>query len=218
MQLSRHARRRALTEESIIRAAGDLFVSEGYARTSMAAVAERAGVAERTVFLRFASKVELFQRVVEVAVKGDTDDLPLPQREWSVRAMTAPTLDERILAFADGVSEMNERLWRLMAVNGEVEGSEPTVQQSAAVWRRDTSDFLTAFWESAAASGLISPAANVRWLADTTVVLSAAESRLLIARSFGWPREEYRNWIASTWHALAQVTDAPTDERNTGKR
>ena len=206
MKESRHTARRRRTEEAIILAATELFVRDGFARTSMAEVAARADVAERTVYLRFETKVRLFQRVIEYGIVGDADALPLPQRQWSISAFSAPTLEERIRAFADGVGEMNDRLAPLMAINGEVEMGEPAVQESARRWRRDTVDFLRSFWGQAKSDGLLPAEADVDWLAETSVVLSAAESRLLIARSLDWTSAEYRDWIVTTWTRLASVS------------
>lgn len=194
--------RRDRTERAIVEAATALFLEDGYARTTLAAVAKRAGVADRTVYLRFGSKVTLFQRVVEAGVVGDTDDTPLPQRPWSIRSFTAPTLDERIVAFAEGVSDMNERLGPLMAVNGELEASEPAVQQSAGRARADTFLFLGAFWESAARDGLLPDGCDLEWLISTSTVLAAAETRLLISRTLHWERGRFRDWLYETWWRL----------------
>lgn len=204
----RHTQRRKRTEQRIVDAATTLFLREGYARTSLAAVAELASVAERTLYVRFDSKVRLFQRVIENGIVGDTDDSPLPTRAWAVRAMTAPTVDERIDAFADGVAEMNERLGPLMAINAEVEASEPAVQETAAVWRRETHAFLTSFWAKALADHLLPDDTDVEWLADTTTLLSAAESRLLATRTLAWDRDAYRMWLATSWRRLATAAGA----------
>lgn len=204
----RQAGRRAATETRIVAAATDLFVQQGYARTTLAQVAAAADVADRTVYVRFETKARLFQRVVEVAIVGDVDAVPLPEREWSIRSMTAPTLDERIDAFADGVADMNARLGPLMAVNGEVEPSEPAVQQSAAMWRDATLDFLRAFWGSASAAGLLRDDADVPWLVDTSALLSAAETRLLATRTLSWERDAYRDWLATSWRRIAGVPSA----------
>lgn len=202
----RQSQRRRRTEQQIVDAATELFLRDGYARTSLNAVAARAGVAERTLYLRFDNKVRLFQRVIENGIVGDVDDAPLPQREWAIRAMTAATLDERIAAFADGVAGMNERLGPLMAINGEVEASEPAVQQTARHWRVETQRFLRAFWQSAADAGLLPEGADVDWLTDTGAILSAAESRLLAARTQGWDRRAYAAWLAATWRRLVTAS------------
>ncbi len=194
--------RRDRTERRIVDAATRLFLRDGYANTSLAAVAAEAGVAERTLYVRFASKVVLFQRVIQAGVVGDIDPIPLPERDWSRASMSASTLEERILAFAEGVSDMHERLGPLMSVNGEVEPSEPSVQKSAGAARTDTLLFLRAFWECAARDGLLPSNVDVDWLVDTSTVLSAAETRLLITRTLGWDRDAFRDWILVTWPRL----------------
>lgn len=207
----RHERRRRKTERAIVGAATELFLRDGYARTTLSAVAERAGIAQRTLYVHFATKVALFQRVVEAATVGDTEHVPLPEREWSQRAMSAATLAERIEAYADGVSEMHERLGPLMAVNGEVEASEPSVQVSAGAARQATVAFLSAFWECAAHDGLLPDGADVPWLIETSVILSAAETRLVITRHLDWDRRRFRDWLAVTWWRLIEgsVAAAP---------
>lgn len=201
------AQRRSVTERRIVESATALFLRDGYAATSLAAVAEAAGVSERTVYVRFASKVELFQRVIQMGVVGDIDPTPLPQREWSRVSMSAPSLEERIAAFADGVSEMHERLGPLMSVNGEVEPSEPAVQKSAGTARTDTLAFLRAFWTCAARDGLIPDSCDLEWLIDTSAILAAAETRLLITRTVAWDREQFRDWICETWPRLIAGAD-----------
>ncbi|MDN3445740.1 TetR/AcrR family transcriptional regulator [Microbacterium sp. APC 3901] len=201
---SNSARRRR-TERRIIDAATALFLRDGYASTSLAAVADAAGVSERTVYVRFAGKVALFQRVIEVGIVGDLDDVPLPEREWSIRALSAPSARERIVAFADGVADMHERLGPLMAVNGEVEGSEAVVHASAQAWRSATHVFLRRFWGAMCDDGLLSDACDLQWLVDTTTVLTAAESRLLITRTLGWDRTAFRDWMVKTMMILAEV-------------
>ena len=194
--------RRDRTERRIVDAATRLFLRYGYANTSLASVAEEAGVAERTLYVRFASKVALFQRVIQAGVVGDIDPTPLPERDWSRASMSAATLEDRIRAFADGVSDMHERLGPLMSVNGEVEPSEPSVQESAGAARADTLAFLRAFWECAARDGLLPPQADVDWLVETSTVLAAAETRLLITRTLRWDRDAFRDWIMVTWPRL----------------
>lgn len=192
-------RRRREAQHAMVIAATELFLQEGYAKTTMTAVAERAGVAERSVYLHFDTKANLFQRVVEAATVGDIESTPLPEREWSRRAMSESTLAARIEAFADGVSTMHDRLGPLMAVNGEVEPSEPTVQESASAARHATVVFLRSFWESADAANLLPADADIDWLVDTSVILSAAETRLVITRHLTWGHDSYRDWLVTTW-------------------
>ncbi|MFI6294989.1 TetR/AcrR family transcriptional regulator [Nonomuraea sp. NPDC050790] len=68
--LREHKRR--MTREAIVRAATELFTGQGFARTTVADIAGRAGVAPRTFFLHFASKEDVLfhhvERYVEIAL------------------------------------------------------------------------------------------------------------------------------------------------------
>src|ERR1700716_3556721 len=55
----------ALTRSLIVDAAVDLFTSQGYARTTVRAIAERAGVAPDTVYASFGSKVRVLTAVID---------------------------------------------------------------------------------------------------------------------------------------------------------
>src|SRR6201987_610529 len=96
------AARVADTEERILAAARALFLRDGYAATTLAAVADQARVGHRTVYVRFGTKAALLKRVVDVAVAGDTRPVDVVSRDWFQTALTAPTLEERIAASARG--------------------------------------------------------------------------------------------------------------------
>lgn len=52
-------------KKSIMQAASDLFLRDGYERTSMDSVAQEAGVSKQTVYGHFANKDSLFRWVIE---------------------------------------------------------------------------------------------------------------------------------------------------------
>ena len=54
-------RRAAATRAAILAAAKELFLRDGYAATSMKAIATRAGVSEKTMYLTFSSKATLLR-------------------------------------------------------------------------------------------------------------------------------------------------------------
>jgi len=64
------------TRRRIRQAAHRLFLEHGYAATSMKAVARQARVAEKTVYLQFATNTALLKEVVEAS--GTTSRSPLP--------------------------------------------------------------------------------------------------------------------------------------------
>lgn len=215
----RHARSER-TEAAVVRAATELFVGQGYARTSMVEVAARAGVSDRTVYVRFATKADLLKRVIDVAAAGDTDAAPVAARSWMQESMTAPTLDARLEAFVDGVTAMQARLVPLVAVAVEVEASEPVIAEQARNARAGTLQALQAFWSGLVRDRLVDGGLDVAWVAETTMLLCASETALLRTRSIG--PDAYAEWLARTLRQFATSArsggPAPPPDDRRGRR
>ena len=64
----------AATRERICAAAEELFLRDGYARTSIRAVAKAAGVAEATIYLAFPNKAALLDAVIVRATRDNPSE------------------------------------------------------------------------------------------------------------------------------------------------
>jgi AcrR family transcriptional regulator len=199
----RRAARIAETEERLISAATRLFVRKGYAATTLAEVAEEAGVAPRTVYVRFGTKAELLKRCVDIALVGDTAPIAVAEREWAQLSMNGPTLDVRIDALAGGAAQMFRRAGAILAVAMEAEAGEPVLERAAQAGRDATSKHLHDFWSQAAADGLLAENADVQWLGDTTALLGSAQTYLLSRKITRWNADDYESWFRTTLHRLA---------------
>jgi len=112
-ELKQRAERQAETRRRIVDAAVALHASVGPARTSIAAIAERAGVQRQTVYAHFPSEAALFR-----ACSSHWASLhPFPEVE-----SLAENPDERLRAALDAVYAWYER-----------------VEQDIAIFRRDAS-------------------------------------------------------------------------------
>lgn len=188
-----------------MRAATELMLERGYARTSLTEVARAAGVSPRTLYVRFATKPELLKRMIDVAVVGDVDDVPLAERPWVGAAFGAPTLDARITALAGGIGEMHARLAPLVALGVEVESAEPVIAEQAARARAGNLGMLQGFWGALVRDGLVARDTDVDHVAATTMLLSAAETAVLRRRTFGDETpEQYATWLAGALRAHAR--------------
>lgn len=196
------AARIADTEEKILRSASQLFLQQGYAATTLTAVAEAAGVAPRTVYVRFGTKAALLKRVVDVAIVGDTAPVDVMGRDWFQTALTAPTVEERIAASVRGSRDMMARAGGVLAVAQQAEAVEPAIAAAAQAAREATRDSARLFWSRMEQDGLLPPACDVAWLADTSTLLVAADTYLLMTRTLGWDPDEYEAWMRTTWQRL----------------
>ncbi|WP_427884849.1 TetR/AcrR family transcriptional regulator [Kribbella sp. GL6] len=78
-ELSAYHRQVAATNRAaILDAAADLFLETGYDGTSLARVAERAGVSKATLFKQFPTKAELFEATLLAAGGAPADELADP--------------------------------------------------------------------------------------------------------------------------------------------
>jgi AcrR family transcriptional regulator len=197
------AQRVARTEAELMDAAQDLFLEQGYLATTLAQVAQRAGLAARTVYVRFGTKAALFRRVVDRALVGDAEPVDVAHRPGATEAMTAETLEARIDALADVCIGVAERAGRLFEVAAQAEAIEPEVAQAATAGRRATAELCTAFWRHAAADGLISSELDAEALAVVTDLLVCADTVVHLRRTHGWSASAHRGLVVDTLAALA---------------
>jgi AcrR family transcriptional regulator len=128
--------RRAQTRERIVAAAHALIAHGGYREASVAAVAQRAGVATGSVYRHFGSKAELFAEVFRRASQHEVD---------AVAAQTAgrgPVLDRLAVAvqtFARRALRGRRLAWALIA-----EPVDPAVEAERLVFRAAYRDAFAA--------------------------------------------------------------------------
>jgi AcrR family transcriptional regulator len=190
-------------EERILRAAHALFVRNGYQATTLTAVADAAGVAHRTVYVRFGTKAALLKRVIDMAIVGDLAPIDVVSRQWYRTATTAPTLEERIAAFAKGSARLVTSAADVIAVARQAEPTEPSLAAAARAGRAATRDAARTFWTCARDDGLLPTGCDLTWLADTTSVLAHAETYLLMRETLQVTPKRYENWLATTWRRMA---------------
>jgi AcrR family transcriptional regulator len=200
----------AQTEQRIVTAATELFLADGYVATTLEAVAKRAQVGARTVYLRFGTKAALFKRVVDVAIVGDAEPVDVLGRDWMQAALTAPTAAERIAASAAAGRQIMERTGALFAVAQQAAAVEPLIAEQWQQGREQSRYAQAVFWTRMADDGLLDPALDLEWLIDTSAILAAAETYLLITRITGWDLDTYQDWLVTTGVRLAEVGEAPS--------
>jgi AcrR family transcriptional regulator len=193
----------ALTEERILAAATELFLADGYLATTLEAVARHAQVGARTVYVRFGTKAALFKRVIDVAIVGDTEPVDALGRDWVQRALTAPTAAGRIAANAAAGRQVMQRTGALFAVAQQAAAVEPLIAGFWQEGRAATRRIQDIFWRRMAGDGLLGPAADLDWLTETSNVIVAAETYMLITRMTGWDLDAYERWLTTTLTRLA---------------
>ena len=204
----------------LVEAATELFVERGYAATTLADIAEHAGLAPRTLYLRFPTKADLLRRCVSVAIAGDGDAVPIAERTWMTDTMTAPTLGERLGLMAAVTATLMSRSGDLLDVAQQAAATEPAIAVAAQAGREETRRVLGEFWQRIDEDGLLPAACDFDWLTETATLLAHADTFLLLRRTTGWDISSYQDWLERTWTRLVASSAEPVGstrrDRTTG--
>jgi AcrR family transcriptional regulator len=104
------------TRRAIVLAAESMFSERGYGGTSLSDVAAAAGVARPTVTAVFGSKPRLLEEVVNQALAGDDEPVPVADRSWFRPVWEAQTPHELLVAYALVSTVIGARAARLFEV------------------------------------------------------------------------------------------------------
>lgn len=99
----------------MVHAAYECFCELGYRATTMAAIAERAGVAVQTLYFTFHTKDELLQAVHDYSVLG-VDGLPPRQQPWYERMTAEAEVSDAIRHLVAGVEPILARVAPMIPV------------------------------------------------------------------------------------------------------
>lgn len=194
----RRAAGAARTRAALVQAAAELFVERGYLATSVAAIAERAGVARATVFTSVpGGKPELLKLARDVALAGDDEPVPVPQRPWFLEAMAATDPRELLRRQSRNYRMIQDRSADLMqalvvgaADSPELADLDRTAREQRAAGARMVIDRLVEL-------GAI-PRSGARAASDTLYALAGPDVYLLLTRDRRWSSKRYESWLADT--------------------
>ena len=187
-------RRAQETRARIVAAAESLFLTDGYAATTIRAVAHKAEVAEQTVYLVFKNKPALLDAVIDAAIGGPTGTTWRTQLE---AALTRPP-EELLREFAAATAGVMTRTARILAVAEAAAITEPELAESRkqghAAMRSQFERIAQALHEQRALAAQIRPrdaAAAIYALSNETIFLRLTDG-------YGWSKRRYGTWLADT--------------------
>ena len=191
------ARRREAAERrraAVVDAASRLFVREGFAGTTIARIAENAGVSEEMVYKAFGNKVALVRAIRDKALAGEG---PVHAERRSDR-MQASENDPRTIIRAWGVlaMEVAPRVAPVLLLVREAAASDPELarlqeEMDASRLTRMTHNARTLLKEGHLREGLTLDAAT-----DVLWTYSSPELYELLVIRRGWSVERYGRFIA----------------------
>jgi len=198
--------RAAATRAAILAAAEALFLRDGYVATSMKAIAARAGVSEKTMYLTFESKATLLRQAIQLSVQGDEEPTPLSERpEW--RALVAGPVNEVFVRFAKKNAALMTRTAPIIAVAECAASTDPSLAAHRDRAHAATRANLFALAVELKRHHAIRPGISEQEAADTIYAVAADESLYLrLTGECGWTPARYADLIARTLQATLGTT------------
>jgi len=137
------------SRERIIAAALEIMAARGYAGCSVAAVAERAGVATGTVYRHFPTKADLFAEVFRTASQREMDAVA---RAAALRTTAAEQVSAVVQTFAGRALQSPRSAYALLA-----EPVDPAVDAQRLIFRRAYADLIAGYVAAGVAAGELPP-------------------------------------------------------------
>ena len=179
----------AATREAIIEAALELFACQGYARTTVAQIAEAARVAANTVYTSVGGKPRLLAAITE----GGTGDPSVAETLTAVARATDPA--EVIRLTAAGTRRVNERRAQAVAVlldSAQADSAAAEMLRLAVRYYRDT---LATVARRLADLGAVQPP-DLNRAADVFWYLFGWTSWRTLVADLGWSWDDAEQWLA----------------------
>ena len=184
------ARRRRVLE--VARA---LFLSQGYAGTTVAAVADAAGVSPETVYKGFGGKTGLVRALWEEALRGEG---PEPAETRSDRLRSAADPHVIVRGWSRLATEVAPRLVPLLLLVRDAAVSEPALREQYEAMDRSRLSRMTQNAEALHRGGHLRAGVDVARAADVLFAVSSPEMYELLVLRRGWDLDRFAELVYLT--------------------
>ena len=186
------------TRGAVIAAAGRLFAERGYAATSIEEIAAAAGVSRATVFTSVGGKPKLLKTALDVAIVGDDEPVPLPDRPRSKTIRAEPDPRKYLALYAEMVTEMDGRL---AGIHEAVRGAAGVDPDARALWETHLAQHRQGaanVVNDVVRKGGLRPGLDPESAADIVWLLGPGTYHMLVHRR-GWSPERFQAWLTETF-------------------
>ena len=197
------------TRQRVLDAAFDLFSAQGYAGTTIVAVAQQAGVSPETIYLTVGGKRGLLESVIETTIAGDGDPPGQEDGLWAEIA-ELPTAPQRLARMVDYSCAI---LARTRPIHSVIRGAADKEAFAAALSSRLLKDRLKAQTARVRRhlgddlrKDLSASEAGERYCA-----LAGPDLYHTLTVELGWSAEQHRNWLSNL--LAIELLEPPLDRR-----
>ncbi len=186
------------TRQRIIAAATSLFLTRGYASTTLQAIATDAGVAVETVYSRFRNKANLLAAILEKGIVPADDGRDIFEQPEIEQVRAAKNQQEQLkllAAFSRGILQRTDAAHRILRSAAEVDEHAAELQNRDAKRRMDGQRiYIDLLLENGPLRSGLSPGDA----AATYSALASPDTYSLLVNTPGWCAERFEEWLAES--------------------
>jgi AcrR family transcriptional regulator len=191
----------AATRQAILAAARSEFLRNGYTATTIAGIAQAANVAVDTVYASVGRKPALFRHLIETAIAGQDQDVPL-DADYLPQIRSAPTASDKIELYASTIATIQQRLAPLFLALREAATAHPELGELWSQVADRRARAMRMFATDLAATGELREGLTLDEIADILWSMNAAEYYILLVHDRGWTPQRFAQWLAEAWRRL----------------
>jgi AcrR family transcriptional regulator len=180
------------TRRRVLASAMQLFVDNGYAGTTVAAVAEHAGVSPETIYLSLGGKRGLLEGVIDEAITGP--DNSNKDDKWWATIEQLPGASQRLAKLVEFSCRI---LARTRPIHAVIRGAADKEVFAAALERRLLQERLAAQTDRIRRylGGELKPGLSVAEAGECYCALTSPELYQLLTVDLSWTAERHKRWL-----------------------
>jgi AcrR family transcriptional regulator len=186
------------TRRSVLDAARELFVDNGYAATSIDAVARKADVSSETIYAVFKNKRSLLSAVLDISIAGDDAPVPILDRDWVKQMQDEPDPRRRVQILARNGTEMLERRAPVDRVLQGAASADPAIVSLWTSAKEQRYKGQRALARIVGARGAFRPGLTVAEAADVLYAIGNPDTFSALVFDRGWSVRAFERWYADT--------------------
>jgi AcrR family transcriptional regulator len=186
------------TRRAIVAAAHDLFLTQGYAATTIDGIAQAAHVSRRTVFNSVGGKAALLKLALDWAVAGDDEPIAMADRP-AVKAIQAePDPRNALMLWVQTVAEVAARIAPIGEVLMAAADVDPAAAELLAEAGRNRLFGAAAFIRYLASLDGLAAGMTEQRAADLCWALMDGHLYRLLVVQRGWSATEFTRWLSDS--------------------
>lgn len=179
-----------------------MFVEQGYAATTIDAIAARAEVSPETVYAAFRNKRSILSRLIDVSIAGDDAAVPILERSWVQDMREEPDPRRRLQILARNGTLMLERWTPIYEVLRGAAAADPEIVPLWELNKAQRFEGQRVLLRILTERSPLRAGLRLRAATDVFFAIGSPETYRLLVTDRGWSADQFERWYSDALSRL----------------